>query len=292
MPFVDVGGTEIYYEQHGGGHPIICCHGDGRDHRSWMPQVEELADEFEVITYDLNGYGQSGGSTRNEQSYSTHTEDLRALIEELDIDDPTIVGWSMGGRVAYTYAARYPDNLSALVLLEPATRNFDEPPLVAKPLHYILPTLGKVVGWPRLLDIRRSVMNLRGNNDSGEEESIQGLGMTKSEYFADVESQIDSAEYSKMMVSMRDEMLHSDTPAVDFASVSVPVLALTGDDPSEPFTNTLSALAEEAETIRRETIPDAGHSAQIDNPDDFNRLLREFLIEQMDSTSSDVATPP
>jgi pimeloyl-ACP methyl ester carboxylesterase len=281
MPFAAVNDTELYYERHGDGHPIVCCHGDGRDHRAWMPQIEGLSDEFELIVYDLNGYGKSGGSTRNEQSYSVHADDLHALIETLDLTAPTVVGWSMGGRVAYTYAARHPTHLASLVLLEPAIRNFPAPPLPLKPVAYILPTLGNLVGWTTLINIQKRISNFRGNEDPRRGNTIQGLGLSKAEYHADVEGQIDNAAYSKMMVSIRSEIFSDDEPDVDFADIDVPVLALTGEDPRDSYVQTLSALSEAVDHVWRETIADAGHDAQIDNPEAFNRLLRDFIDQSV-----------
>lgn len=277
MAFVSANGTELYYERHGDGRPVVFCHGDGRDRRAWMPQIEGLTDEFEVVVYDLNGYGRSGGSEREEQSFSVHAEDLRALIDELGLTRPAVVGWSMGGRVAYSFAAGHPDKLRALALLEPASPEFSTPPLPVKPLVYAAPRIASIVGWPRLLSLRRTIENIRSDSDGSEETVVEGLGLTTSEYVADAESRIDTEEYNKMAAAMRREMRMNDGPVVEFTEIEVPTLVMTGTNPQDTHEETVSAIVEDASAAHRETIPKAGHAAQVDNPEAFNETVRGFL---------------
>ncbi len=89
----------IYYEVSGSGEPIVFIHGFTLDHRMWRPQVEFFAQDYQVITYDVRGFGKSSIPT---QPYS-HDDDLLALLTYLGIEQAHIVGLSMGGRIATNF---------------------------------------------------------------------------------------------------------------------------------------------------------------------------------------------
>ena len=88
---------ELYYEDHGTGRPVVLIHGWPLSGRSWESQVPALVDAgYRVITYDRRGFGWSSQPWGG-YDYNTFTADLHALIEHLDLQDATLVGFSMGG---------------------------------------------------------------------------------------------------------------------------------------------------------------------------------------------------
>lgn len=98
---------EIYYEDHGSGKPIILIHGWPLSGRTWESQVPALVDAgHRVITYDRRGFGQSS-QPWNGYDYDTLTADLHQLIEQLDLHDVALVGFSMGGGEVARYVGTY-----------------------------------------------------------------------------------------------------------------------------------------------------------------------------------------
>lgn len=88
---------ELYYEDHGTGKPVILIHGWPLSGRSWESQVPVLIDAgYRVITYDRRGFGQSSQPWSG-YDYDTFAADLHSLIEHLDLQNVTLVGFSMGG---------------------------------------------------------------------------------------------------------------------------------------------------------------------------------------------------
>jgi 3-oxoadipate enol-lactonase len=107
--------TRIAHDRRGSGPPVVLTHGlGGTSDGIWGRVAGELEDEFTVVTYDLRG---TGGSERVAGPYSLDdfVGDLRALIEELDLASPALVGHSFGGSIGLAYAARHPDEVSAVV---------------------------------------------------------------------------------------------------------------------------------------------------------------------------------
>jgi pimeloyl-ACP methyl ester carboxylesterase len=108
----DLGDGYLAFETRGEGVPLVFIHGFSFDMRTWDPQVEALSQCFQVVRYDLRGFGRSSVPTG---SYS-HVQDLRALIESLSLSTPVLIGLSLGANIAMTCALDHPHTVRGLVL--------------------------------------------------------------------------------------------------------------------------------------------------------------------------------
>ncbi len=108
-------GVSLYFETHGAGAPLLLVAGLASDSQSWGPVVQNLAEDFLVITPDNRGAGRSTQSGAD-ISIRTMADDCMALLDALGIDSTAIVGHSMGGFVALECALRYPGRVTGLVL--------------------------------------------------------------------------------------------------------------------------------------------------------------------------------
>lgn len=106
--------VRIFYEQEGSGRPVILLHGNGEDHQIFREAAEVLRDSFTVYLPDSRGHGQSGPA--EEFHYMDMAEDVKAMIEALDLKQPALYGFSDGGIVGLLAASRYPRLLSALMV--------------------------------------------------------------------------------------------------------------------------------------------------------------------------------
>jgi len=109
MPKLSVPGpaAEINYEDQGSGRPVVLIHGWPLSSRSWEQQVGPLVDDgHRVITYDRRGFGESS-QPYSGYDYDTFAADLNALLEHLDVQDATLVGFSMGGGEVARYIGTY-----------------------------------------------------------------------------------------------------------------------------------------------------------------------------------------
>lgn len=97
--------VELYYEDHGAGRPVVLIHGWPLDGNSWEYQKPALIEAgYRVITYDRRGFGDSSRPW-NGYEYDTFAADLKALLDHLDVNDATLVGFSMGGGEVARYVA-------------------------------------------------------------------------------------------------------------------------------------------------------------------------------------------
>jgi len=112
MPLVTVGkensgNIDLYYEDHGSGQPVVLIHGYPLSGASWEKQVPVLLNAgYRVITYDRRGFGRSSQPTQG-YNYDTFAEDLHKLITHLELNDFTLVGFSMGGGEIARYFGKY-----------------------------------------------------------------------------------------------------------------------------------------------------------------------------------------
>ena len=100
--------TKVHVDDTGGpGRPVVLIHGWPLSGEAWEPQTQVLADAgYRVIAYDRRGFGRSDKPRRG-YDYDTLAEDLDSLLEELDLDDVTLVGFSMGGGEVARYIAKH-----------------------------------------------------------------------------------------------------------------------------------------------------------------------------------------
>lgn len=109
---------EIHFEDHGVGQPVVLIHGFPLDGRSWDKQERVLLEAgYRVVSYDRRGFGESSRTTVG-FDYDTFADDLRALLEHLDLRDVVLVGFSMGTGEVTRYLGRYgSDRVSKAALI-------------------------------------------------------------------------------------------------------------------------------------------------------------------------------
>lgn len=128
MGYITVGSEnstpiELYYEDQGTGQPVVLIHGYPLDGHSWERQKRALLEQgYRVITYDRRGFGQSS-KVDTGYDYDTFAADLKTVLEDLDLRDVVLVGFSMGTGELARYVARYGHErvakLAFLASLEP-----------------------------------------------------------------------------------------------------------------------------------------------------------------------------
>src|SRR5260221_506188 len=116
MPIIAANQINLYYEVSGAGQPVVLIHGLGSSTRDWEAQVPELAEDYQVITFDLRGHGQSDKPAGPYQM-SQYGDDLAGLMGALGVASAHIVGISLGGCVALQFALDYPAQVRSVTVV-------------------------------------------------------------------------------------------------------------------------------------------------------------------------------
>ncbi|HSB93764.1 MAG TPA: alpha/beta hydrolase [Flavitalea sp.] len=118
--YADINGLKMYYEVFGTGKPIVLLHGSFMNiPMNWSTFIPLLAKDRKVIVAEMQGHGRTKDIARK-LSYESMADDVSALLKHLKTDSADILGYSMGGGIAFQFAVRHPEQLRRLVVLSGA----------------------------------------------------------------------------------------------------------------------------------------------------------------------------
>lgn len=277
MPVVRTNDIETFYELSGQGTPLVLVHGAFVDHRMWDPQVAFFSNGYQVLRYDLRGHGRTGPSARRQYSVQLLADDLKALLEALGITRAVICGLSLGGMVAQTFAATYPDMVERLILADTAASATltltDKLQTYLLAPKWMMQAMIRSMGTEKFVDVSfKLAVAMRSSAWFGRDPAIAA-------YVEESMRGISKAEYLKLYGVLYDFRLQN------LAAISCPTLILNGQDESKSIlrhTEIMRSLIPDATSC---TVPHAGHVANLENPDFFNRVLKAFLDGQGVSAS-------
>jgi pimeloyl-ACP methyl ester carboxylesterase len=243
-----VNGVAIDYEVSGSGPAVLLSHGYGSTRHMWDDQHRAL-DGWRVVSWDMRGHGQTD-SPDDPARYSAAltVADMRALLQHLGVQRAVIGGLSLGGYVSLAFALAHPEMTSALVICDsgPGYRNPEARAAWNQRAHERAANL-EANGLDALA--RRS-----RETQQAVHRSAQGLAHAARGMLAQEGSQVIDG----------------------LGSIRVPTLVIVGDQ-DQPFVAPSEYMAKKIPGARLEVIPGAGHSSNLDQPEIFNRVLREFL---------------
>ncbi|SEK34726.1 Pimeloyl-ACP methyl ester carboxylesterase [Maribacter orientalis] len=263
--------VDIFYEDYGSGQPVILIHGWPLSRKSWEQQVWKIVEEgFRCISYDRRGFGTSS-SPWGEYDYSALAGDLNAIIEELDLKDTIIVGFSMGGGEVVRYLTNYGSSriakaalISSIIpLVKQKSDNPDGVPEDA--LNGIIDALQKDrVGF--LKEFSKGFYNYDKNK-----------GERVSEAQLDYDFTIASFASPRATIQTALAWMHTDFRS-ELKNVTVPTLIVHGDaDATVPIETSAKQAAEGIKYSTYEVIKGAPHGLNVTHPDELNKILISFL---------------
>ena len=113
--YAEVNGIDLYYETRGAGRPLILLHGGLMSGETFEPILPALGERHQVVTVDLQGHGRTADIDRP-IDIRLMADDIAALIDHLGLEKPDLVGYSLGGGVAFFTASKYPEKVGKLVM--------------------------------------------------------------------------------------------------------------------------------------------------------------------------------
>jgi non-heme chloroperoxidase len=273
------GPIEIHYEDHGSGQPVVLIHGYPLDGNSWERQERVLlAAGYRVITYDRRGFGHSSQPTVG-YDYDTFAADLNALLEQLDLHDIVLGGFSMGTGEVVRYLSRYGSARVSKAMLFGTI-----PPFVLKRDDNPEGVNGQVFE-----DIKAAIINDRYAYFLDFLDNCYNVDVLRPERVSDQAWQASFnvaagaspyASYACVDTWLTD--FRDDLPKID-----VPTLVVHGtDDRILPIAATADRLPELIADARLVTIEGGPHNIGWTHADEVNTALLEFLNEPLPTPRS------
>ena len=118
--FMDLDGLTLHYRVIGTGKPVVLLHGIGASLHTWEQFSDNLKDSFQLITLDLPAFGLTGSRADHDYSIEMYVDFLKKFTENLNLTTFDLAGNSLGGRIAWAFAATYPEHIRRLVLMDAA----------------------------------------------------------------------------------------------------------------------------------------------------------------------------
>lgn len=275
MPRLALSNYESHYQQDGAGPDVVLVHGFTSNLAMWLFSgiVASLAERFRVTAYDLRGHGASSAPPTGYSS-DVLADDLAELHERLGLKPAWLVGHSLGGVVAMHAALVHPDRVSGVVLsdtyfpglahLEPGMPHADVWVHLAEHMQAAGRDIGPTVDFRRLLSV---VADL---DDAARDTLRERLGPPATRWLAQLRplAATSAAEEAFAPAGLTSDAL---------GRVTQPVYALY--DEHTPFTATYDWLLAHLPNCRGDRVPGAAHLALLESPEEFTRLVRDYLIE-------------
>lgn len=244
----------------------IFLHGIGGARGNWLPQLAAAGSVMRSAALDLRGYGGSALGQR-QSTVDDYCDDILRVKEKLGADRLVLVGLSYGSWIATSFAMRHPDLLTGLVLSGGCTGMSEAGPREREAFRTSREVPLDAGQTPA--DFAPAVVNVLAGPNASES----------------VKSKLFSSMAAISSVTYRDALVCFTNPPerFDFSRLTMPVLMMTGEHDRLAAPVEIRSVANRILTqakrpdVRFETIPDAGHVCNVEQPEAYNRVLVEFL---------------
>ncbi len=258
MPTVSVNSIELYYQESGASYPLLLLHGLGSSSDDWWFQTPAFTPHFRVVRPNLRGHKQSS-ALRGPITAYTLAVDIVKLMEALNIPQAHVLGLSLGGMVGQMLAIDFPEKVNKLILVNTfahlwptslrETYTLARRVVVSKFLPPI--TTAQVVARdlfpkPDQAPLRDEVLRRIGVND-----------VTSYRYLVDTVRRFDSR--------------------AQLDRITAPTLLITGDRDAVVPRGCQQQLVRGIRQIRWHIVRDSGHATPVDQPEEFNKIVLDFL---------------
>jgi pimeloyl-ACP methyl ester carboxylesterase len=262
MGMIEVEGLRIAYERAGDGPPLVLLHGYvGDGQTTWRRQIEGLSDEFTVVAWDAPGAGRSSDPPES-FGMAGYADCLAGFVKGLGLEKPHVAGLSFGGALALELCHRHSDTPMTLILAS------------------------AYAGWAGSLPADVAEQRLQQALDLANLSPEEFVGALLPTMFSEATPQESVDEFGAAMLAFHPAGFRAmaRASAEDLRDVlpriRAPTLLVYGDKdvraPLNVAENLHAALAGSTLVV----LPDTGHLCNIEAPEEFNRVVRDFLRDR------------
>jgi len=265
-----LGGPSFFYEIVGEGHPLVLVHAGIADQRMWDDQIDAFAQRYQVIRYDMRGYGK----TAMVAGPFSHHHDLYNLLKFLDIKKAYLVGSSIGGSTIIDFALEHPEMVAALIPVAstPSGYEFGENDDVA-PDDEAAKLQAEHEAAIQRGDITKAAEIEATYWTVGLRRSIEQVHPT---LLARVNEMNRIALAHKVAVLGSEQALEP-TAIGRLHEIHIPTLVISGDLDDPAIVKGSELLATRIKDARKAVIANTAHFPNMERPAEFNHLVLKFL---------------
>jgi 3-oxoadipate enol-lactonase len=259
----EVNGAHLAYDMTGNGPALVLIHAGIADRRMWDDQIPALNRDYRVLRYDLRGYGESDIPPEP----FAHHDDLAGLLQHLRIDQAHILGVSQGGKVAIDFTLSYPAMVTSLIRVSSGVGE-QEPSAILQRAWGEMEQAEEAEGLGRVLELE---LQLWVDGPTRSEQAVN----TK---VRDRVREMNAALFERIPQHEAAEESSLDPPAIErLTEIQAPTLIIVGDKDVPDVLAIAELMETQISNSRKVIFPDAAHMVSMERPDEFNRVVMEFL---------------
>ena len=248
--------------------PLIIVHGLYGMSDNWVAIAKVLSEQFEVFVIDQRNHGNSPHS--NEHNYNLLQEDLHEFMQDQEIENPVLIGHSMGGKTVMNFAINYPEKINALIVVDISPRRYNSAQLTdsSKKHMQILNAMNKInlADFNKRDDIKEHILK------TIKEERIVNF------ILKNLKRETNSFKWKlniKAIINNLEDII-ADLNITDEIS-GFPTLFVRGKNSNYILDEDISFIEEKFPVAEIETIKNAGHWIHAEQPKEFIRVVEDFL---------------
>ncbi|MBY8987294.1 MAG: alpha/beta hydrolase [Candidatus Lokiarchaeota archaeon] len=272
--FAEVNGIKISYEIFGDGYPVVLVHGFGDTKEGWRAQTPELSKKFKVIRFDNRGAG-SSDKPRDRYELDDFVEDIKGLLDHLNIDNAHIIGWSLGGMLVQNFVLKYPERANKVVLINTNAGTPDESgPEVYKNMRIEKEKLKEEDPVKAFWSTARTGYHIKFRKQMEAEPSKKWYGLWSVEELIEESSKHIATEQE---IELQGNVLKIHNTKDRLKNITNPVLLLAA---SHDRITPNSSMAEMHELLPNSTfyiVDKAGHGSPLEKAPEVNQQILDFL---------------
>jgi len=260
----NIDNAQIYYETAGKGMPLVMIHAGVADSRQWNNEFAFFAQNYQVIRYDMRGYGKS----EPVDGEFSHMGDLISLLDTLELHEPLVMmGCSMGGGLAMDFALTQPSRVRALIMVDAGPSG----------LELNVPTPAKFAEVEKAfeageLDLVAEIETQIWFDGMDRTSEQVNQAMRKLVY------EMDRKVLSHEVRQLGKRLPNTQTPAFDrLTALDIPVLVIVGAHDTPYMLAAADYMIEKLQSARKVIIEDAAHLPNMDQPHEFQGIVKAFL---------------
>ncbi len=273
---VSVGSLTLRYQEWGepNAPAVLMLHGFGVSGHMFDEFADRASGKFRLIALDQRGHGDSDWAEDGDYSRVAFVNDIEGFREALGLESFILIGHSMGGLNAVTYAAQHPSRVRALVLVDvgPESAREGVENIVRFTRGPDMLEFDEFVEMAHRFNPRRSLDNIRDRMGHRLKQTDSGKWTWK----------FDSRFRDKESTLRIGSDLSNDETWKLFRSVATPTLLVRGAESDVLTQEIAERVVREMPNARLVLVPGAGHSVPGDNPDDFTSAVRTFIDDVQD----------
>jgi pimeloyl-ACP methyl ester carboxylesterase len=267
--YVQANGMCLHYLDWGNSDrpKMLLLHGGAQSAHSWDFFALAMREHFHIVALDQRGHGDSDWSEAGDYDTPFHVADIQAFTDAIGYDHFVLIGLSMGGRNAYTFAAQYPDKVRRLVIVDVG------PDIQAEGRRHIREFLE---GTEVFESFDWLVERVQRFNPRRPEAQIRGSLLNNLKQMDDGRW---TWKHDRRRGIRRDRGGEMDVAAWEaLANVQAPTLIVRGAESNILSLQTATKMCHTVKNSRLVEVPKAGHLVQGDNPVEFEKVVRDFLF--------------